>query len=529
MLRKTVSINAKRQPLVQVLNDISRQGNFHFSYTSQVVRNDSLVTLSLQHKTVKQALDILFAGSCQYREMDNYVLLLPTVQGRDGSYIISGYVKSAVTGERIINASVYERNQFISTLTNEEGFFRIRLKDRYAAPAITISKELFADTSLRISPGFDQEISIAIAPAPPIMLMPVVVNPVEKTWMAKFLLSPKQVVQSFNLGEFFTKLPFQYSLLPGLGTHGGLGSQVINKFSFNLIGGYSAGLNGVEIGGLFNIDKRDVRFLQFAGLFNAVGGRVNGVQLAGLHNRVLDSMRGVQLAGLSNITRGPVKGVQATGLYNRAGSIRGLQASGIANISVEEVRGLQIGSIFNYTKHLKGVQIGLINISDTSSGYAIGLLNIVRKGYRKLDISSNELTNVNLTFRTGRKQLYSILTAGYNIGENEKAISFGYGIGREYTLSRRLALTSDITIQNLYLGSWENTPQVFRVEPLLHFQLGRKVRLFAGPSLTLYFSGGAKKVAGYKSVLPMDNGYPSFNIGDEHGGWIGWRVGISLF
>src|SRR5688572_32397955 len=73
LLRKTVAVNVKRQPVLTVLNELSRQGNFHFSYTSDVVRNDSLVTLSAQHKSVKQVLDMLFGGSRQYREVGDHI------------------------------------------------------------------------------------------------------------------------------------------------------------------------------------------------------------------------------------------------------------------------------------------------------------------------------------------------------------------------------------------------------------------------------------------------------------------------
>ena len=37
-----------------------------------------------------------------------------------------------------------------------------------------------------------------------------------------------------------------------------------------MFGGYTAGVNGLEIGGLFNLNKKDVRYVQAAGLFNIV-------------------------------------------------------------------------------------------------------------------------------------------------------------------------------------------------------------------------------------------------------------------
>jgi hypothetical protein len=56
-----------------------------------------------------------------------------------------------------------------------------------------------------------------------------------------------------------------------VGTHGKLSGQVTNNFSFNILGGYGAGVNGAEVGGLFNIDKKDVKYTpRWAASFNVV-------------------------------------------------------------------------------------------------------------------------------------------------------------------------------------------------------------------------------------------------------------------
>ncbi len=81
---------------------------------------------------------------------------------------------------------------------------------------------------------------------------------VERTTIGKWFVSSKQKIQSINLRKFFVVRPYQVSVIPGVSTNGALNSQVINNFSFNILGGYSGGTNGFELGGLFNIDKKDV-------------------------------------------------------------------------------------------------------------------------------------------------------------------------------------------------------------------------------------------------------------------------------
>lgn len=546
LLKKTVAVNVKRQPLVTVLNEMSRQGNFHFSYTSDVVKNDSLVTLNAQHKSVRQVLDMLFGSSRQYREVGDHIIIQHTVSDMVKTFIVSGYVKDREKGTGVANATVYEKQQFISTLTNDQGYFRLRLKgaERYAA-AITVSKDLYRDTTLTVHAGADQPMDISIRHSTPVLLAPVDIG-VEKKWLGKFLLSSKQRMQSINLNRFFADKPFQYSLVPGLGTHGKLDAQVINRFSVNIIGGYAAGLSGFEMGGVFNIDKKDAKGFQAAGVFNMVGGQVKGAQMAGVHNQVLDSLKGFQAAGVFNIVDRKVKGVQMAGVFNlgrdtvqgfqaagvfnmahkefrgtqMAGAFNyadttqhGFQAAGGGNIARAEVKGLQIGA-FNYARRLQGVQIGIVNIADTSSGYSFGLINIIKHGgYYRVAVSATEITPLNLTVKMGTKKFYSLLTAGINTRHDSKAVIFGYGLGREWPLYKKLSLTTEFISLNMYLGDWNKLPSLTRLQPMLNYRVNNMFTIFAGPAVSIYSDQEAVPKSGYRQDKPNT---------------LGWQAGISI-
>lgn len=574
LLNKTITMNVSRQPLANVLQTIGRLGNFTFSYRSNILPADSLVTVNVTKKSVRQVLDLLLDGHCQYKETGGYIILQPKTVTVNSGYLVSGYVVDGKTGTRIVNASVYERQQLISTLTNEQGYFKLRLRDRYPAPTLSISKELYADTLLKVTPGHDQELTVQITQVTH-LLKPVIIKPgVEKNFLSRMFLSPKQMVQGLNISKFFAKQPYQFSIVPGLGSHGKLSTQVINKVSINLIGGYTAGVNGFELAAGFNIVKKDVKYAQFAGLFNVVGGKVRGVQVAGMHNNVLDSLSGAQISGLSNMLKGKLDGVQIAGAYNRAdGSADGAQLSGLlnvmkthdfngvqiaggGNISEATTKGVQIGSLFNYAGNahgtqisalaniskgdLKGVQVGLfntakgqhgvqvgfINVSDTSSGYSIGLINIVRKGLHQVSVYSNEIMHFNVAYKTGTRRLYSILFVGANLDFSEKAFGFGYGIGKEFQLKRSLALSAEFTSQSIYTGDWDNTPAITRLQADLHYRFNKRFEIFGGPAFSIYEPRDEPVKAGYKAVFP--GSYSSFDIGSTRA-WIGWRVGLAFF
>ncbi|MGZ5189642.1 MAG: carboxypeptidase-like regulatory domain-containing protein [Flavisolibacter sp.] len=584
LLGKNISLDVNRQQLSQVLEILSNKGNFYFSYNSNILKKDSLVSMSSSNKTVKEILEFLLPDHYEFRESGNYIIIrkapikLTVVTNKavtqDKFYMVSGYVMDDETGHWIRNASIYEKTLLASTLTNDNGYFKLKLKHKNNPAALTISKEFYQDITINIDPGFNQEISVTIVPASTGTIT--IVSPddyfapdqltvrvqsdstvteytytktdsvkVERTAMGEFLISSRQKIQSLNLKQFFTTRPFQFSITPGLSTHGTMAPQVINNFSLNVFGGYNGGVNGMEIGGLFNIDKKSVRYFQAAGLFNIVGGDVKGFQVAGINNTVLDSLHGMQVGGVSNFVKGKLGGVQVSGVYNHvtdrvngvqiAGvanfanhNVNGTQISGVANITTQEITGVQISGVINYAKHVKGVQIGLINIADSTNGVGIGLINIVFKGYHKLSFYADEVVNANSAFKTGNRKLYNILHAGMNFSDSNEVFTFGYGFGTELRIGKIFTINPELTAQHLYLGSWDyaNILSKFRVN--LNLKLGKYFTLFGGPVFNAYYTEQDVHFKGYRSSIPPA-GYHQYKLAENVKGWLGWNAGISFF
>src|SRR5206468_2185877 len=181
--------------------------------------------------------------------------------------------------------------------------------------ALTVSKVDYNDTTVIIAPRYNQEIYITIVPTEkpqdivtispydaahmPDTLTIDVQNDsaayrytyektdstiVDKTALGLFFATYSQRIQNLNIGNFIATRPFQISITPGLSTHGKLSPQVINNASLNVLGGYTGGVRGAEVGGLFNLNRRYMEGAQIAGLFNLTGSYVNGVQAAGIYN-----------------------------------------------------------------------------------------------------------------------------------------------------------------------------------------------------------------------------------------------------
>jgi hypothetical protein len=583
-LSKRISLNVTRQPVGEVLEILSNKGDFYFSYNTNIISRDTLITLSESNKSIREILEIIFKTGFEFKESGNYIIIrrapikLTLVTTRAATenkvYMVTGYIVDDQTGERVSYASIYEKDRLASAITNENGFFRLKLKSKYRTASLTVSKEFYEDTTVVIEPRFNQQVTITIVPveiteqsviispknyqAPDSIVLSVQHNDstrwlytyrktdsqqVETTRLGLWLLSPKLKFQTINLRKFFTVRPYQVSVVPGLSTNGAMNSQVINTFSFNLFGGYSGGVNGFELGGLFNINKKSVRYVQVGGIFNTVGGDMQGLQVAGIHNSALGEANGLQIAGINNYVGRNFTGLQVAGIYNHAGgrlsgmqiggianytnhAVKGIQLAGIANMNTRETKGMQIGGILNYTKKLSGMQIGLINISEESDGYSIGLINIVLKGYHKLVFSTNDVMTANIAFKTGNRKFYSILLAGMNTDDKKKIYSYGYGLGSERYIGRWFSISPEITSQYLHLGSWDHLNLLNKANLNFNIRFGKHLSIFGGPSFNVYYTNQTLPVADYKFDIPSSKVY---RYNDYVTGWIGWNAGISIF
>ncbi|AMP99219.1 hypothetical protein AY601_2325 [Pedobacter cryoconitis] len=537
-LSRRVTIKVKNQKIAEVLTQISTSGNFYFSYQGNLFNTDSLVNLSVQNTPVRTILDQLFRGKIDYKENGQHIILRSAnfhltiepdnITTAERLYLISGYVIDTKTGAKVKQASVYEKRLLQSTLTNDDGYFKLRFKGDYNEVILTASKEAYRDTTLiflsniTIKPQGYEDTSSARKSR--------VSNLVENMGIGRFFVSSKQRFQSLNLSGFLANSPFQASLTPGLSSHGMMSSQVINKASFNILGGYSAGLDGIEMAGLFNMDKTDVSMIQIAGLFNIVGGSVKGVQMAGAVNSVIGNVDAMQVAGLVNYVRGNTSGLQMAGLSNHTRKdFNGLQMAGAGNISNGTLKGVQIAGLFNYAKTVKGVQFGLVNVADTSSGYSIGLINIVKKnGYHKISLSGNELINANLSLKTGTKKLYTILMAGRNLSDTAKISSFGFGFGHEIQLNPKLAIGVEYLSQFISTGKWSETSNLNKLQLHLQYKIANGLAIFGGPSYSIYGTDypQGSGVKGFKQQVPPSYAH-AFN--NTTSGWLGWNIGITLF
>ncbi|MGV3761102.1 hypothetical protein [Parapedobacter sp.] len=447
------------QRVGDLLDSIGKRQAFYFSYNSDAVDADRQVNIPRYSGTLVGFLERLFGEDYVFKESPGYIiiryaprlidLMVRVEQRRGRPLVVEGQVRDAGNGAVISQASIYERNVLVSTLSGPEGDFRLSFRRPNETIWLTVSKENYRDTTVAL-------------------LLPVEVGSkpttrrywffpetdgkgLEGTVLGRFFTSSKQRIQRINLNGFFAYNAYQISLTPRISSQGLFNSQVVNRVSLNIIGGHTAGVNGVEVGGIFNLNQRNVRYFQTAGLFNLVGGQV----------------KGVQVAGISNVVVGEVSGIQVGGVSNRSGDVTGMQLSGIFNVAAD-VRGVQLA--------------GLVNVAD-SSDYPIGLVNLVKNGSRSIGLGFSGLDMALLTFRSGGRILYGLVGAGYGFDGGPQRYGLETGLGGHLVTTPMFGLDAEI-VNVMRTGFRKNSTSRQSLRLLPRLRMGDHWGMAVGPTMT---------------------------------------------
>jgi hypothetical protein len=381
VLERHIDVRFRHTPLREALATVAQKANFEWSYNANLVDAEKKISLTANDWTVRETLYEILGDGYEFKARGNYLILKKRSKPADR---IFGYVKDPNTGQRIANATVYDRRSLCATTTDSNGFYQLKVKKN---TQIAVARLSYRDTIFPVtsqSPRLqkiDLQLNVATPPPP---------SPLERsvetalTQTQRFFRATLEQWAAANVSGPLHRRA-QVSFLPKIGTNHTLSGKVVNDWSLNVLAGVSLGNRKAEVGGLANFTRQNLRGVQIAGLFNEVSGGTSGLQLAGLLNQTGDTLHGAQIAGLLNFAKKTdTHSVQIGGLANvtRRGKTR-VQIAGTVN-SAEQIQGVQIAGVLNRARKVKGVQIGLFNSARTLDGLQIGLFN--RSGRRILPI-----------------------------------------------------------------------------------------------------------------------------------------------
>jgi hypothetical protein len=521
-LERVITVKAQNMPTESVLEQIADQGDVEFSYSPQVVDPQKKVNVNVENKTIREALDVIFQGNIKVKSRSNYLILTKKPETNTSKKItLTGYISDAHNQKKIPQTSIYEVSSLSSALSNQYGYYEIKLTTTQNTLVLTFQKENYQPQTLTVNAKENTLLNVSLVPLPqktkitpikPIDSLrvshPDSLSRIDTNSLVLFLIPASQRAHSRNLKEnFFRKV--QASFLPFVGSNHRLSGNVVNDFSFNALVGYSAGTRKFELGGIANVNRGSMQGWQIAGMVNLVGETVDGIQIGGISNVVADSVRGVQVGGIANANKNSMTGVQVGGIINvNGGDFTGTQVGGIVNVGVKSVYGVQVGGIANLVQDsIRGIQIG-------------GIANI--NGHKTEGLQIGGITNINVGSMKGA-QVAGI--ANFTLGELK-----GTQVSGIFNFSRKSKSGWQVGLVN-YTDSAANVKQI----GLINFvRKGGYKNLEIGVNENIFYtlnirSGMLKFYTQFTFGMRQTDGRPfwyygyGFGTGSDFGkGW-GWN------
>ncbi|MFM7850740.1 MAG: hypothetical protein ACKO96_02205, partial [Flammeovirgaceae bacterium] len=147
ILEKKITISLIDEKIPDALAKLSKEGNFSFSYNSSILSREQLVTLYAFDRTLREVLDEIFKGTVQYKEKGKYLILKKAATAtKNSQVIVRGFIEDLETGKKIENASVYDKHSITSVVTDEIGFFQLKLDKNSDSIRFVVSKKKYFDT-----------------------------------------------------------------------------------------------------------------------------------------------------------------------------------------------------------------------------------------------------------------------------------------------------------------------------------------------------------------------------------------------
>ena len=544
---QAVTITFEDHALLDALAMLDEATEQQLSFNPQILPQERRISKSFRSEPAEEILIELLGTNYELKPIGNYLIIQKRVTVKKKSTIsIAGGIKDAVTGEDLQDVSIYEINTLESTLSNEMGEFELKAKTGSEVATFLISKENYQDTIIQITNLQQFQAPISLKEEKESRLGKAIRDQVRvfSNGLAKLFTSDKVIKNARNVNMVDARM-FQISLVPSIGTNRKMSSQIKNKASLNVLAGYSYGVQGFELGGIYNIDREEVRGVQIGGFGNTVGGEVHGLQMAGFVNTTSDYVKGTQIGGFINVASDSVNGFQMAGFTNLTKEIKGFQIAGFNNHTkksagfqlsgfintTEEMDGFQLTGFVNVAREVRGLQMSVVNIADTvASGIPFGLLNIVWKnGLLSPGFESDDVVPYRFTFRSGIDKFYTVLSIGADPGDHW---SLGVGFGSKLFTSekKKFHLNPELRWVNLAKGSPNGNANNYlvRFNFNLGYELFRRLTITSGPAVTYYITNQLDEDTNPEIAIANNPIIDNLIGNSRHQLWIGYTFGVNF-
>ncbi len=406
-LQKHINFEVEERSLEKTLINLQDKSGLMFSYNPETVPLKELINYSAIDESVEDILKgILEPLDLEYQLVSKQLVIRPK---KIRSIYIEGMVINRVSKRPIGGVSISELSTKSTTSSTRSGRYALKIMEPDEKLYLLIRKKGFEDQRLVLDAktNYDVEISL-LEQVSEMRFVPFkgddeeVYASVDERPFVKAII-PEKVIATSELEDTAKIDPaIQLGIFPPLSTNRFGSGAATNNLSLNLLVGYNEALNGIELGGLINVLRKDMTGLQAAGIGNITGGTARGVQAGGIFNSTQQRFQGIQSAGIFNNTKSGFQGIQESGFINlNRDTMWGIQVAGFSNISVSKdtnlrAYGIQGAGFSNIMRNpFIGVQAAGFNnvLSEASYGIqAAGFLNTVADDFGGLQLSGFQNT-----------------------------------------------------------------------------------------------------------------------------------------
>jgi len=555
---RKVTISFTDEKIANILNAIAKQADFNFSYSPVALPLTKKISVDYRDETVENILNDIFNGTVKYTVIDDYLVLQKDLSSEKD-------VTKEITPELEDEEEPSTHDQFRKETVAEHADLHDINNEIVRQPGDTLPREEEPETEKIMIDETDAKKDTLVKGFQLSFLPGVGINGASTkhtvyNFSVNILMGKVKGVNIMEFGGIGNIVKQDAGVIQGAGIFnivGGDYNGIQGAGIFNKVGGSSRGvqasrvlnitqsLYGFQSSGVINIVKEDAGFIQTAGVANITGGHFQGIQGASVFNKA-NSLNGAQLSGVFNIS-GKTEGIQiagvfnkakespgfqATGILNHADKINGTQLAGIINLA-DSVNGAQIAGVFNRAHFFRGVQVAMINVADSCQGIPLGFVNIIRKGYKKLEFYTNEMLEVNMAYRGGIKPFHTILSVGINPEDLDDPFwNIGIGLGSSINYSKNASLEVELMSKMISKGSYiAYQNRLSSIGAGIDWYVSPKLSVYSGITFNMYLADTESDYYEdhFSGFMPYTLSDTDFDDGFNLKTWFGIKLGARIF
>ncbi len=168
----TVSVKSTNKPLHQVLDDLTKQCGYYFTFDSRLIDSRQPVTINLKEVPLSTAIDTIFRiPELSFKTIDKNIVIYPernreptiksdTTGKNDNLLKVSGSITDLRSGKPLAYATIAVLDTYYGTISNEDGGFMLRIPDTLSQPILVSSFIGYKNHYTPVSIESDEQVEI---------------------------------------------------------------------------------------------------------------------------------------------------------------------------------------------------------------------------------------------------------------------------------------------------------------------------------------------------------------------------------